>query len=114
MEKDRRKALAQAYKQRKEIGGVYRIINRENNRYFLQFAADINAARNRFESFRQFDTCSIPPLQKDWKTYGKEAFYMEELELLEKREDQDAKAFRDDIMLLYAIWEEKLPPELRY
>lgn len=114
MEKEKRKALINAYKQRTETGGIYRILNKENGRYFLQSTLDIKAARNRFESFRQFDTCSLPPLQGDWKKYGKDAFIMEELDLLEKREDQDSAGFKEDIATLFEIWREKLPQELKY
>ena len=111
---DRRKELREQYKNRKITGGVYRLLNRENGKYFLKSTDEMKAAHSFFKMCYDFDNCTLPSVAQDWKTYGREAFCIEELDLLEKGEDQTTEEYRRDLKTLYELWEEKLPRELRY
>lgn len=114
MNKDRRKELLEQYKGRKVVGGIYRILNRENGRFYLQSTDDMQATRNWFGTFSVFENCSLPPLQGDWKQYGPKAFDLEELDLLEKGQDQTREEFAKDLKTLLELWDEKLPKDARY
>lgn len=111
---DRRKELKEQYKNRKVVGGIYRIINQENGRFYLQSTDDMQATHNWFRSCRTFGGCTLPPIQEDWKKFGMDAFYVEELDLLEKGELQTREEFMSDLKTLLALWSEKLPKENRY
>lgn len=111
---DRRKELKARYKARKVVGGVYRIVNSENGRFYLHSTGNIDAARNWFKMCLDLGTCEHPHLREDWKKYGAGAFSLEELDLLEKGETQTDAEFKNDIAALYAMWDEKLPREGRY
>lgn len=111
---DRRKELKEQYKLRKIVGAVYRIVNKENGRFYLRSTDDIKATRNLIGGWNIFGSCSLPPIQEDWKKFGSEAFYLEELDLLEKTELQTTAEFRSDLHTLLEMWSEKLPQENRY
>ena len=114
MENNRRRELKEEYRNRTVIGGVYRIVNRENGRFYLRSTDDIKATRNIIAMWEQFGHCSLPPIQQDWKAYGTAAFYLDELELLEKQEAQTDKEFKSDLKVLLEIWDENLPRDNRY
>lgn len=114
MDKERRKALLAAYKTRTVIGGIYRLVNTENGLYYLQSTDDMQATRNWFESCRIFGDCTLPPIQEDWRKYGMDAFQLEELDLLEKKETQSRQEFQKDLKALLELWSDQLPSEGRY
>lgn len=114
MNKDRRKELREQYKTRKVVGGIYRIVNGENGRFYLQSTDDMQATRNWFGTFHVFESCSLPPLQGDWKQYGAQVFSLEELDHLEKGSEQTREEFQMDLKTLLEMWDEKLPKENRY
>lgn len=111
---DRRKELKAQYKARKVVGGIYRINNKENGCFYLQYTDDMQATHNWFGSCCMLGTCTLPPIQEDWKKFGKDAFSVEELDLLEKKQEQSATEFREDLKILLELWSEKLPKENRY
>lgn len=111
---DRRKELKAQYKARKVTGGIYRVVNKETGRFYLQSTDDMQATHNLFDNWRVFGNCSLPPIQQDWKTYGADAFEVEELDWLEKKETQTLREFMDDLKVLLELWSEKLPKENRY
>lgn len=114
MDKDRRRQLREQYKSRRVTGGIYRIVNRENGRFYLRSTDDIQATRNWYDSCRRFGSCFLPPIQKDWNAFGMGVFALEELDLLEKGGDQTDAEFRGDLQALYELWDEKLPRDNRY
>ncbi len=107
MEKDKKRALANAYKERKVIGGVYSITNRETGKKYIFGSRDLSGAENRFRFMQTTDTCTVLPMHKEWAHYGRDAFYYEVLETLEKKEEETAKEFKDEIEVLTALWQEK-------
>ena len=111
---DRRKELKAQYKARKVVGGIYRINNRENGRFYLEYTDDIQATHNWFSSCCMTNTCTLPHIREDWKKFGKDAFFVEELDLLEKKQEQTNAEFTSDLKILLELWDEKLPKENRY
>lgn len=111
---DRRKELKEQYKARKVTGGIYRITNKENGRFYLKESDDLQATRNWFDSCQKFDSCFLPAMQTDWKQFGKDAFILEEIDTLEKGPDQTSPDFQKDLKTLWEMWDEKLPKENRY
>lgn len=114
MDKSRKKELRDQFKSRRVTGGIYRIINTETGKFYLQCTDDFKATHNWFESCRMFGHCSLPPIQEDWKKYGMDAFQIEELDHLEKPEEQTHAEFMADLRVLRDMWEEKLPRDNRY
>jgi hypothetical protein len=109
-----RKSLINEYKQRKVVGGVFRILNTKTGMYYLGAAADLQGKRNGFDFMVDTGNCSYYELKQDWQEYGSGAFVFEVLEEIGKKEDQSAADFRDDLDTLRDIWKEKLDPAKRY
>ena len=108
LDKQNRKKILAAYKQRKIIGGVYAINNTVNGKILLVQTSDIEGSKNRFEFSKKTNSCISFQLQKDWKTFGAEAFSFEVLEKLEKKDTQTLKEFQEDLRVLYNILLEKM------
>lgn len=111
---DRKKQLKAQYKERKVIGGVYRIINQKNGRFYLSKTEDLQGSRNWFLSCCTNGICTHPRLVKEWNEYGKDAFEFEVLEIWEKDAAQSESEFQTDLKELFEIWNSKLVRENRY
>ncbi len=107
MEKEKKKAITEAYKARKVLGGVYSITNRETGEKYIFAAQDLEGAENRFRFMQSTDSCTVLAMQKEWRIYGKDAFVFEILETLEKKEEETAKAFKEEVAVLAKLWQEK-------
>lgn len=103
MEKQSRKELIGAYRDRKVIGGVYAIRNTKNGKRLLGAAADLNGFRNRFGFAKQTGSGLSLKLKKDWEAFGPDAFVLETVEELEKKETQTAEEFSDDLKSLLEL-----------
>ena len=111
---DKRKELINEYKQRKIIGGIYRLTNTRNGMYFLDHATDLKAKQNSFNFMASSGSCFHFKLQKDWQEYGGSVFVFDTLEEIEKKKEQSQQEFLDDLETLQQIWSEKLPASNRY
>lgn len=111
---ERRKLLKAQYKERKQVGGVWRVLNIENGRFYLDKTLDIQGSHNWFLNCCTTGICTHPHLAKEWASCGKDAYVFEVLETWEKDEKQSDLEFKNDIGDLYEIWDEKLPRENRY
>ncbi len=115
MDKEKKKALISAYKERKQIGGVFVIRNTVTGQMLLLSTLDLQGAKNSFNFTKKVGGgCFHMKLQEVWKEFGDKAFEMEVLEELEKQETQTNKEFRQDMDLLEEMWLEKLPAEALY
>jgi hypothetical protein len=97
---NRRRELSKAYKERRLIGGVYRIVNTQTGKYLLGYAVDIASLRNRFEFALATGSAIDPRLRGDWDQYGPAAFSLEVLEELEKTPEQSQVDFVADLRTL--------------
>jgi len=111
---DRRKTLITEYKQRKIIGGIYRITNTRNGMYLLDYATNIQAKQNAFEFMSLSDSCFDYRLKKDRDAFGIKVFSFEILERIERKKEQTQEQFTDDLKMLAQLWSEKLDPSKRY
>ena len=108
MDKQSRKELTAAYKDRKVTGGIYAIVNSRNGKMLLLSTCDLLGSRNRFEFAKKTGSCINLKLQSDWQDYGNTAFDFKILEELTKKESQTDKEFTDDVETLLELWTEKL------
>ncbi|ATW26834.1 GIY-YIG nuclease family protein [Candidatus Formimonas warabiya] len=108
---DRKKELRQEYRKQKTVGGVYKITNTVDGRFWLYGATNIQGHKSRFEFAQKTNACVDLKLQKEWDRYGAGAFAFEILEELEMKDTQTTKEFKEDIKVLEEIWAEKLHGE---
>ena len=111
MEKERKKQIAAAYKERRNVGGVYSITNTATGERHIFSTADVKGMENRFLFMKSTATCPVLFLRKEWEEYGADAFAFEVLETLEQGETQTPKEFKEDLTALLEIWLEKDSPE---
>ncbi len=107
MDKERKREIISEYKQRKTTGGIYKITNTANGRYMLKAEVDLESFQNRFNFANRMNTCLHPKMQKDHKEYGSEAFVLEFLEQVEKKEEESRMGFKDRLKRLEETWAEK-------
>ncbi|MGO8946734.1 MAG: GIY-YIG nuclease family protein [Ktedonobacterales bacterium] len=101
---NRRKAMSQAYKERRLVGGVYRITSTHNGKYLLGHAADVASVRNRFEFSVTTGSAVDPRLRTDWEEFGASTFTLDVLEELEKPSEQSQSDFLEDLKTLEELW----------
>lgn len=77
MDKNDRRAICTAYKERKGLGGVYSITNRVTGEKHLFSTPNLQGAENRFEFMVQTNGCTVLSIQKEWASYGPDAFFFE-------------------------------------
>lgn len=114
MEKQNREECKEAYRGRKVVGGIYAVRNMKTGKRLVSFTADLRGFRNRFEFARQTGNGLSLKLQKDWKEFGPEAFTLEILEELEKKEAQTPREFSQDLKELLDLRLEQENPETLY
>jgi len=111
---DRRRELTEAYKERKIIGGIYRVTNSRTGMYMLEHTQNLQAKRNSFDFMVSSGTCFHHKLQVDWADMGASVFTFEVLAELEKKPDQSQPGFIVDLETLAQMWADKLDPAKRY
>jgi len=109
-----RKTLTDEYKQRKVLGGIFRITNTMNGKYYLGFAPVLQAKQNSFNFMISTGSCMYYELKQDWAEFGSDAFKFEILEEIEKKKDQTPGDFNEDLITLHGFWKEKLDASRRY
>ena len=112
--KPSRKELLRAFKAEREVGGVYAIRNRETGRTLIQATATIAKAKSLLDFARITGSCVHPLLADDWKTLGPDAFELEILETLERKDGETEKDFAEEVRALGELWSERIPEEARY
>lgn len=103
MKPQNKKDLLAAYKQRKQIGGVYAVTNTKTGRSLVLASAEISGIQKRYEFAEMTGGCFHPKLQRDAEAYGNGAFTFAVLETLEKKDTQTDKEFADDLDMLLQL-----------
>ncbi|MDD4311750.1 MAG: GIY-YIG nuclease family protein [Eubacteriales bacterium] len=114
MKPQNKKDLIEAYKQRKQIGGIYAVTNRETGKALVLATAEIGGIQQRYEFAEMTGGCFHPKLQQDAKTYGNNAFSFAVLETIERKNTQTDREFAEDLEVLLAMWLEKYDPATLY
>jgi hypothetical protein len=115
VDKQRKKELAQSYKQTFRTMGVYQIRNVKNGKILVGGTMDMDGARNLLEFSKQMNSTSVFELKRDWAEYGGDSFVFEELDRIKPREEfagdaADKKKYRAEVDTLLELWLEKLQP----
>ncbi|SNS90507.1 hypothetical protein SAMN05446037_102659 [Anaerovirgula multivorans] len=103
-----RKELKEQYKNREIIGGVYRIICKENGKFWLRATKEIEVSKNRFLFSIATNSCPETCMIKEWKQFDPSAFSFEILEKIKMEETQTEIEFIEDTNILLEIWKDKL------
>ncbi len=135
-----RKELVAQYKQARPRAGVYRIVNRLNQRALLGSSTNLPSVQSKLEfaksvhavgassqqagdGIQQLGTwlrgdrgsmASAQRLSDDIRQFGIDAFSMEVLEMLEVAADMTAEQVREDLAALEDLWREQLDATLLY
>ncbi|MCB9082246.1 MAG: GIY-YIG nuclease family protein [Lewinellaceae bacterium] len=104
-----RKALIDAYKNRKSRQGIFQIRNLKNGKIFLESSTDLDKIENRHRFQLNMGGHPCSGLQADWKTYGDAAFVFETLYELDIPEDP-AYDVKKELKLLEQMHLEELQP----
>lgn len=111
---DRKKTLTNEYKQRKIVGGIYRVTNTRNGMYLLDYAVNLQAKQNAFDFMTSSGSCFDYRLKKDLEEFGNKVFVFEILETMEKKKEQTQDEFVADLKTLAQMCSEKLDSSKRY
>ena len=114
MNPQNKKDLLAAYKQRKQIGGVYAITNTKTGKSLVLANTDIAGIQKRYEFAALTGGCFHPKLMRDAETYGNDAFTFLVLETLERKDTQTDKEFANDLDTLLELRLEQYDPALLY
>jgi hypothetical protein len=110
----RKKELGKEYKERKIVGGVYRVTNTQNGKFLLDHVANLKSAQNRFQFAVNLSGGFDYKLKKDWDEFGAAAFQFEVLEELEQHADQTEIQFKEDLKTLEQLWRSNLDSSKEY
>lgn len=105
---DRKKELKQLYKETTIEAGVYQIKNTKNGKIFIGSTPNFKTL-NGLKFMLQNDSHKNKELQEEWKQFGKEAFTIDILEILKKK-DEPYYNEKEGLADLEQKWLEQLQP----
>ena len=109
-----RRELSKAYKQQRQVGGVYTVTNTATGRYLIGHALNLASVRNRFDFARSTGSPFDYKLREDWSRLGADSFRLDVLEELEQGPDQTEAEFREDLATLEQMKRAELDASLEY
>jgi hypothetical protein len=65
-----KKTLTNEYKQRKVIGGIYRVTNTRSGKYILDYTTNLQAKQNAFDFMTSSGSCLDYRLRNDLEEFG--------------------------------------------
>ncbi len=101
-----KKAAAAAYKARKNLGGVYAVLDSAGAVVLLASAPNLAGALNRFNFSQQTGSCVHPSLEKIWG--DGQGFTIQVLETLEQDPDWSRARWQEELEILLALCRERL------
>ena len=104
------------YRETRPEAGVYRIVNRRNNRVLLGSTPNLATVRNKLQFAKSTNTPSALDhrLLEDARRFGVDALSFGVLAVLETTPEMTAAQIRADLAALEQLWREQLDPRLRY
>jgi hypothetical protein len=106
---EQRRELKRQYKERPRVAGVFQVRNTVNGRVLLGSSLNLDGPLNGHRFMLTTGSHRNAALQKDWHTYGADAFLFEVLETVKIKDDPQFD-IEDELTLLEEIWIEKLQP----
>lgn len=115
-DRTRRKELVAQYKQIPREAGVYRILNRANNKALLGSTPDLGGIHNKMAFAQTTGMAGVLDLRlrDDVRAFGIGAFSLEVLAVLEITPEMTAAEITQDLAALEDLWREKFDPALLY
>ncbi|WP_223068138.1 GIY-YIG nuclease family protein [Paenibacillus caui] len=108
MDTNRKKELQQMYKEIKTEAGVYQIRNKVNHKMLVESTRNFKTIEGR-KFMLEMGTHPVKSLQEEWRQYGADAFEIEVLEVLKKKEEGYFDE-ADELKKLEAKWLKQLEP----
>ncbi|WP_411280914.1 GIY-YIG nuclease family protein [Gemmatimonas sp.] len=105
-----RKALARAYKESRRPMGVFCVRNLETGEALIGRSVDLPSILNRERLTLRMGGHPNRRLQQDWNALGADAFVIEVLDTLAWPENTPDFNPSDDLVLLEAMWRERMQP----
>lgn len=105
---DRKKELKQEYKEVKVEGGIYVIINKVNGKKFVASTRNFKTL-NGTKFTLETGTHTNRMLQDEWKQFGKDAFEIEQVEILKIPKNEYINE-KNELEKLLDKWMEQLLP----
>ncbi|HVI40955.1 MAG TPA: GIY-YIG nuclease family protein, partial [Anaerovoracaceae bacterium] len=105
--KERRKALQEEYKQQKTYMGVYQMRNKVSGKIYISSTPNLKSRWLTIEGQLTMGSFPNAELQKDWTEFGSEAFTYE---VLEEKETDEISDVRWEVKQLEKLWLQKLQP----
>ncbi|NMB20079.1 MAG: GIY-YIG nuclease family protein [Firmicutes bacterium] len=105
---DRRRELKEEYRLMKPAMGVFRIHSEETGKCYLEGTTNLRASMNRAIFQLNFGSHPNLELQSDWKKWGQKSFSITVIDELPYNEDDTSTDYKDEVVELKEIWEEKL------
>lgn len=113
-DKKSRKDLLREFREQKETGGVYALRNLHTGKRLILSTNTLSKAQSQLDFAKATGSCVHPLLNDDWATLGADAFSLEILESLDRKDTQTAAEFMEDVRALEELWREKLQNEGLY
>ena len=110
--KDKKKELQAQYKLMKPDMGIFAVINKNNDKYYLETTPDLKGRINSTKFKLNAGGHPNKELQKDWQEFGANVFEIKILEQIEYEEDESKTDYSEDLELLKMIWREKLSKDM--
>ncbi|EUJ23755.1 hypothetical protein PGRAN_06594 [Listeria grandensis FSL F6-0971] len=109
-EKETRKEMINAYKQMKHRAGVYRFINKETGTYVMAASMDLKGIQNKYEFAKKMNMPGALPrlIEDEVAKYGMDAIVLEELELVDMKDEMNNQDIKEELDVLLELWHEKL------
>lgn len=105
---ERKKELKQQYKEIPVEAGIYQIRNTKNQKIFIASTKNLKTL-NGVKFMLDMDGHKNKELQKEWLEYGKDAFEIEVLEVLKKKETGYFNE-KEELRKLEEKWFEQVQP----
>lgn len=106
-QEERKKAI-RAYKEKEEIGGLFRYVNTVTGwQGPLQGTPNLEGIKNRFQFSKKTNSCFDTALAAEWAKHGADAFELVAVEQLKRKPDQTLPEFREELEALLKLYQEE-------
>lgn len=105
---ERKKQLKEEYRRMKPAMGVFSIQSNVTHKRYLEGTTNLKAGINRVVFQLNHGSHPHRELQTDWNEQGEESFTITVIDELPYSEDGTVKDYKEEVMELQSIWQEKL------